>query len=96
MRMTVAEASSLMGVSRDYIRVGLQRGLLPFGTAVKMSNRYTYYINAKKFFEYLGVEDYAEITSFYTQNDYTSNYERGVGYDSRKIKTSRGYNQADS
>lgn len=65
MRMTVAEAASLMGVSRDYIRVGLQRGLLPFGTAVKMSNRYTYYISAKKLFEYIGIDDYAEITDFY-------------------------------
>lgn len=65
MRMTVAEAASIMGVSKDYIRVGLQRGLLPFGTAVKMSNRYTYYISAKKLFKYLGVEDYNEITDFY-------------------------------
>lgn len=66
MRMTVAETASLMGVSRDYVRIGLQRGLLPFGTAVKMSNRYTYFISAKKVFEYLGVNDYGEITEFYT------------------------------
>ena len=72
--MTVAEAASLMGVSKDYIRIGLQRELLPFGTAIKMSNRYTYFISAKKFFEYLGVDDYSEVTNFYTRNDYTNNY----------------------
>lgn len=83
--MTVAEAASLMGVSKDYIRVGLQRGLLPFGTALKMSNRYTYFISAKKFFEYLGVDDYSEVTNFYTKNDYTKNYERIVDYDSQQI-----------
>lgn len=66
MRMTVAEAAELMGVSKDYIRIGLQRGLLPFGTAVKMSNRYTYYISANQLFKYLGVDDYNEITNFYT------------------------------
>lgn len=64
--MSVAETASIMGVSKDYIRVGLQRGLLPFGTAVKMSNRYTYYISAKQVFKYLGVDDYNEITNFYT------------------------------
>lgn len=85
MRMTVAEAASLMGVSKDYIRVGLQRGLLPFGTAIKMSNRYTYFISSKKFFEYLGVDDYTEVTNFYTGNDYTNNYERDLGYDSKQI-----------
>lgn len=68
MRMTIAEAASIMGVSKDYVRVGLQRGLLPFGTAVKMSNRYTYFISTKKFFEYIGVDDFDEITDFYTRS----------------------------
>lgn len=63
--MTVAEAAEIMGVSKDYIRIGLQRGLLPFGTAVKMSNRYTYYISSNQLFKYLGVDDYNEITNFY-------------------------------
>ena len=83
--MSVAEAAELMGVSKDYIRVGLQRGLLPFGTALKMSNRYTYFISAKKFFEYLGVDDYSEVTKFYTRDDYTNNYERNLVYDSKQI-----------
>ena len=65
--MSVAEAAELMGVSKDYIRIGLQRGLLPFGTAVKMSNRYTYFISANQLFKYLGIDDYNEITNFYTE-----------------------------
>lgn len=77
MRMTVAEAASIMGVSKDYIRVGLQRGLLPFGTAVKMSGRYTYYISTNKFFEYIGITDFDRTTNFYD--------ERSAAYDSRKI-----------
>lgn len=55
-KISVAEAAEIMGVSRQFIRVGLQRGLLPFGCAVKMSNRYTYYISEKKLREYLGNE----------------------------------------
>lgn len=70
--MSVAEAAELMGVSKDYVRIGLQRGLLPFGTAVKMSNRYTYYISANQLFKYLGVDNYNEITNFYDErkNEY--------------------------
>ena len=83
--MTVAEAAELMGVSKDYIRIGLQRELLPFGTAIKMSNRYTYFISAKKFFEYLGVNDYSEVTNFYTRENYTNNYERKFNYDSKQV-----------
>lgn len=53
--MTVAEASELMGVSRQFVRVGLQQGILPFGCAVKISpNRWTYFISKKKFSDYLG------------------------------------------
>lgn len=83
MRMTVAEAASIMGVSRDYIRVGLQRGLLPFGTAVKMSNRYTYFISAAKFFEYIGVNDFEQTTNFYNERTYN--------YDLREIEKTRGH-----
>lgn len=39
------------------MRIGLQRGLLPFGTAVKMSSKWTYYISPQKFYEYVGVNE---------------------------------------
>lgn len=57
MRLSVDEAAKIMGVSKPYIRIGLQRGLLPFGTAVKMSgNRYTYFISKNRFYEYLRID----------------------------------------
>lgn len=54
MRMSVKEAAEKMQVCQQFIRVGLQRGLLPFGTAVKMSSIWTYYISPQKFNEYIG------------------------------------------
>ena len=55
--MTVDEASELMGVSKQFIRVGLQKGILPFGYAVKISaGRFTYFISRQKFFEHTGIK----------------------------------------
>ena len=54
--MTIAEASRLMGVSRQFIRIGLQKGILPFGYAVQVTkNRYTYFISRQKFTEHTGI-----------------------------------------
>ena len=54
--MTIEEASRLMGVSRQFIRVGLQKGILPFGYAVQVSaGRFTYFISRQKFFEHTGI-----------------------------------------
>lgn len=52
-KLTVKQAAKIMGVSPQFIRIGLQTGRLPFGTAVKMSSRWTYYINKKEFFAYI-------------------------------------------
>ena len=52
-KITVAEAATAMGVSQQFIRIGLQRGILDFGYAVKVSNRYTYHISPYKFNSYL-------------------------------------------
>lgn len=55
--LTVAEASELMGVSRQFIRVGLQKGILPFGYAVQISRKhYTYFISKQKFIEHTGIK----------------------------------------
>ena len=48
----VAEAAKILGVSKQFIRIGLQRGALPIGTAVKMSSVWTYYINRHRLEEY--------------------------------------------
>ena len=54
--ITVAEASKLMGVSRQFVRVGLQKGIFPFGYAVQVSaDRFTYFISKQKFLEYTGI-----------------------------------------
>jgi excisionase family DNA binding protein len=54
--LTVEEASKLMGVSRQFIRVGLQKGILPFGYAVQISGaRYTYNIPVALFEKHTGI-----------------------------------------
>ena len=55
--ISVATAARLMGVSQQFVRVGLQQGVLKFGYAVKVaSNNYTYFISRQKFTEYTGIE----------------------------------------
>jgi len=53
--LSVIAAAEIMGKSQQFVRIGLQRGLLPFGTAVKMSSIWTYYISPKQFCEYVGI-----------------------------------------
>lgn len=56
-QITVAEAAKLMNKSQQFVRIGIQRGLLPIGTAISMKGgRYTYYISPKKFAEFTGIE----------------------------------------
>lgn len=54
-RLSILEAAELMNVSQQFIRVGLQNGILPFGYAVKTSSKWTYYISPVKFMEYTGI-----------------------------------------
>lgn len=51
-RVSVAEAADFLGVSRQFIRIGMQRGQLPIGAAVKMSSVWTYYINRQQLIAY--------------------------------------------
>lgn len=55
-RLTVKRAAELMGCTQQFIRVGLQRGILTFGTAIKMSSVWTYYISPQKFEEVTGIK----------------------------------------
>lgn len=52
--MSVTECARLLGKSPQFVRIGLQRGILPFGYAIKMSSKYTYHISEKQVYEYLG------------------------------------------
>lgn len=54
--VTVKEAAELLGKSQQFVRVGLQRNILPFGYAVQMSTKWTYHISRKKLYEYIGKE----------------------------------------
>lgn len=55
--LSVETAARLMGVGKQFIRVGLRNGTFPFGYAVLMpSGKFRYYISPKKFTEYTGVE----------------------------------------
>jgi len=53
-KITVKEAAEIMGVSQQFIRIGMQRNQLPIGTAVKLSSIWTYHISPKLFYEYIG------------------------------------------
>ena len=50
-------AAALMGKSEQFVRVGLQQGVLPFGVAVKNKTRYSYYISPERFRAFLGITD---------------------------------------
>lgn len=54
-RLSVSQCASLMNVSDQFIRIGLQKGAFPWGYAVKMSTQWTYYISPQKFTEHTGI-----------------------------------------
>lgn len=55
-RLSLPEAARLMGASQQFLREGLKQGKFSWGTAVKMSGRWTYFINAIKFEEETGIK----------------------------------------
>lgn len=62
MRITVNQVAIKLNKSPQYIRLCLQRGLLPFGTATQLpgSKRWNYLIFPEKFKEYVGNLDETE------------------------------------
>lgn len=52
-KISVSEAASLMGKSIQFVRIGLQRGSFNFGSAVKLSSRWSYHISPELFNEYI-------------------------------------------
>ena len=49
-RLAVEDAAKIMGIGHETVRKGLQQGVFPWGYAVETSeNRWTYYINRRKF-----------------------------------------------
>lgn len=56
-RIGIAETAACLGKRQQFVRVGLQTGRLPFGSAVqKPDGRWMYYINPVKFRDYVTPE----------------------------------------
>ena len=55
-KLTVHEAAALMDVSPQFVRVGLQRGIFPWGYALQLTGkRFAYFISRQKFEEATGI-----------------------------------------
>lgn len=48
------EAAAILNTSPQFVRVAMQQGKLPIGTAIKMSTKWTYNISEKLLAEYSG------------------------------------------
>lgn len=57
--LTIKEVAKLLGKSEMFVRIGIQRNLLPFGIAIKLPDRerYSYHIPPHAVYEYLGIKD---------------------------------------
>lgn len=57
MKVTVKEAAHILERSEQFVRIGLQRNLFPFGFAMKRSGarKFDYFINPAQFAAYCGV-----------------------------------------
>ena len=53
-RILPTEAAAILNVSPQFVRVAMQQGKLPIGTAVQMSSIWTYHISEKLLQEYSG------------------------------------------
>lgn len=50
------EAAKILHTSDQFVRVAMQRGVLPIGTAIKMSSKWTYQISPKMLADYSGAD----------------------------------------
>lgn len=58
-RIGTSTAARCMGKSAQFVRIGLQKGILPFGNAVPTTEkRWDYYINPSRFREYVGEKQF--------------------------------------
>ena len=58
-KLTVPEAAAIMGVTPQFLRMGLRHGKFPFGDADKLKRR-SYYITAESIFSYMAGRDMAK------------------------------------
>lgn len=60
-RILPTEAAMILNVSPQFVRVGMQQGKLPIGTAIKMSSIWTYHISEKLLQDYSGKDVMQEL-----------------------------------
>lgn len=54
---SVVLTAKILGKTAQFVRLGLQQGTLPIGSAVKMpGGRWSYYVSPKLLMEYVGEE----------------------------------------
>lgn len=68
-KIKVSEAASILHVSHQFVRIGLQRGILPIGTAIKMSSKWTYQISPKMLADYSGADLGKELAQIRAQDE---------------------------
>ena len=52
----VQVVAEMLGVSPQFVRIGLQQKTLPIGSAVKLSSKWTYHISYELLKNYVGEE----------------------------------------
>jgi hypothetical protein len=60
-RILPTEAARILNVSPQFVRVAMQQGKLPIGTAIKMSSIWTYHISEKLLQDYSGKDVMQEL-----------------------------------
>lgn len=60
-RILTTEAAAILNVSPQFVRIAMQQGKLPIGTAVQMSSIWTYHISEKLLADYSGKDIKAEL-----------------------------------
>lgn len=58
-KLTILEASEIMGVTPRFLQLALQQNKFNFGTAIE-GKRWTYYINRERFKKYMKGDDMVE------------------------------------
>lgn len=53
--MKIKEVASMLGETEQFIRVGLQKGIFPFGTAEKVDGKFTYSIDKAAFNRFMSM-----------------------------------------
>ncbi len=53
-RILPTEAAAILNVSPQFVRIAMQQGKLPIGTAIRMSSIWTYHISEKLLADYSG------------------------------------------